>query len=106
MNPVLNSEIAVKHSALAALCARYGVASLDLFGSGTTDDWRPSDSDLDFIVAFKPDANRSLADRYLGLATELEALFERSVDLLTEGAIRNPYFREQVTANRTRVYAE
>lgn len=106
MNRILETEFAAKREAIAVLCERHGVASLDLFGSGTTDEWKPTDSDLDFVVAFRPDANRRLAKRYLGLAEDLEALFGRPVDLITPASIRNPYFRERVDATRSRIYAE
>ena len=105
MNALVAAELSAKRGALAALCAKYGVARLDLFGSSTTEDWHPNESDLDFIVAFRPDPDRSLADRYLGLAQELEDLFGRHVDLVTEPAIRNPYFRRAVEATRAPVYA-
>ena len=106
MNRLLKAEFAVKREAIAILCARHGVLSLDLFGSGTTDEWRPLESDLDFVVTFRSDSEPGIADRYLGLAEDLEALFGRDVDLITPASIRNPYFRERVDATRSRIYAE
>lgn len=106
MNPLLGAEFDLRRGAIVALCEKYGVASLDLFGSGTTDEWKPAESDLDFVVAFRPDASRGIADRYLGLAEDLETLFGRPVDLITPASIRNPYFRERVDATRSRIYAE
>ena len=106
MNPVLRAELESKSGAIAQLCEKYGVASLDLFGSGTTNEWRPVDSDLDFVVTFRAGPPAGLADRYLGLALDLEALFGRCVDLITPASIRNPYFRERIDATRSRVYAE
>ncbi len=51
---------------IPALCRRYGVARLELFGSALTDAFDSQRSDLDFLVAF--DANPSgLFDRYFGL---------------------------------------
>lgn len=106
MNTSLSTALEAKRGALAALCRKYRVARLDLFGSGTTADWRPSESDLDFVVVFHSSPSETLADRYLGLAEGLEDLFGRPVDLLTERAIRNPYFRRAVDATRTPIYAE
>ena len=106
MNSVLVEEIETKRGAVAELCKKYGVSTLDLFGSGTTDQWRPNDSDLDFIVAFNNAESEGIADRYIGLANELEVLFNRPVDLITTTSIRNPYFRETVEASRSRIYAE
>lgn len=106
MNPVLHEELAEKRPALGSLCRKYKVATLDIFGSAASADWDPSLSDLDFFVVFEPDGGGSLVDRYLGLADDLEALFNRKVDLVTPGAIRNPFFRDAIAANRSRVYGE
>lgn len=106
MNPSLRDELKVRRAELDALCRKYGVTSLDLFGSGASDSWNPDRSDLDFLVTFSSMPGRGIGDRYLGLAEELEALFGRKVDIITPGAIRNPYFRREVDATRTPVYAE
>lgn len=106
MNRSLTAELESKHGALVALCRKYGVSRLDVFGSGATEEWRPGESDLDFVVAFRARSEQGLADRYLRLAEDLEALFGRPVDLLTERTIRNPYFRRNVDATRTSVYVE
>lgn len=88
-----------------ALCRRYGVQRLDLFGSASVQDDLPEDSDLDFVVEFQPDALVAYADAYFGLLEALEHLFGRRVDLVVDSAIRNPYFREAVDESRTRIYA-
>lgn len=99
------AEVDAKRAATAMLCRKHGVVSLDLFGSATGAEWNADTSDLDFVVSFDPCAPGSIADRYLRLAEDLEALFERPVDLITDRAIRNPYFRRNVDASRTIVYA-
>lgn len=87
------------------LCRRYGVARLELFGSATTDAFDPERSDLDFLVEF--DANPAgLFDRYFGLKESLEALYGRSVDLVTLASLRNPYFIDAVNKTRRLVYAD
>jgi len=106
VNTTIRRELQSRHEELLALCRKHGVASLDLFGSGTTDEWQPSRSDLDFLVTFRMQPGRSLADRFLSLAEELEALFGVRVDLLTADSIRNPYLREAIESTRTPIYAE
>jgi uncharacterized protein len=92
-----------RHKAdLATLCRRYGVRRLDVFGSAAKGDFQDT-SDLDFIATFV-DTGPGYADRYLGFAEALEALFERKVDLLTERSIQNPYFRKSVEATRQNIY--
>lgn len=100
----MNEIIESKSAALAALCRRYGVRRLDVFGSATTGAFDPRRSDLDFLVEF--DSNPAqLFDRYFGLKEALEALYGRNVDLVSVGALRNPYFIEAVNKTRQLVYA-
>jgi uncharacterized protein len=87
---------------LEALCQQFGVTRLDLFGSAVRGDFDPARSDLDFVVDLPP--SRPIAD-FFGLKEALEALFDRPVDLLTDGSIRNPYRRARIEAERTLVYA-
>ncbi len=89
---------------LRRLCLRYGVQRLDLFGSVATGRDDPDASDLDFLVEFQPAALVGYADAYFGLLDALQGLFGRSVDLVVDSAIRNPYFRESVERTRTAVY--
>jgi predicted nucleotidyltransferase len=92
-------------AALPALCRRFGVRRLDLFGSAATGRFEPERSDLDFLVSFDdllpPGA---YADAWFGLRAELEALFGRPVDLLTEAALENPYLRRRVEAEHLRLF--
>lgn len=89
---------------IPALCRRYGVSRLELFGSAASGAFDPKRSDLDFLVEFDADSSR-LFDRYFGLKQSLEALYGRRVDLVTSGSLRNPYFVEAVNRSRQLVYA-
>ena len=90
---------------LKRLCVRYGVKRLDLFGSASTDEYDSGESDLDFVVEFKPEALPAYADAYFGLLESLEQLFGKPVDLVVGSAIRNPYFLQSVEKTRTPIYA-
>lgn len=99
------SRLVEEHrTSIAALCQAYGVQRLDLFGSATSEAFDASRSDLDFVVTFADKTPGTYADRYLGFAEELERLFRRKVDLVTERSIRNPYFRRAVEDTRQPVY--
>ena len=89
---------------LVESCRRFHVQRLYLFGSATNARFNMDRSDLDFLVAFDEQRPGEYADNYLGLAEALEALLGRSVDLVTEPSISNPYFRESVFAERQLVY--
>lgn len=90
--------------AVAALCRRYGVRRLDVFGSAVAGDFDPARSDLDLLVEFE-ERPRGLADAYFGLMDDLERLSGRKVDLITDRSIRNPYFRAAVERQRRPIYA-
>jgi predicted nucleotidyltransferase len=90
---------------LEQLCVRYNVSRLDLFGSAVTGEHRPEESDLDFVVEFRPEAFRAYADACFGLLEALESLFGHPVDLVVDSAIKNPFFRQRVEETRTRLYA-
>ena len=90
---------------VSALCRRYGVRKLELFGSASTEAFDPQTSDLDFLVDFGPGGGENLFHRYFGLKETLEALFGRKVDLVMIGALENPYFIESVNKTRHAVYA-
>lgn len=89
---------------IKALCVTHNVDSLFAFGSVCTDRFN-SDSDVDLLVCFKPMDYGEYADTYFELAHEFEALFNRSVDLVTNNSLGNPYFIESVNKTKTLLYA-
>lgn len=96
-----------RKGAIAELCRSYGVERLYIFGSAAADRFNGQGSDLDFLVKMADrEPTGRYADRVLGLAEELERLFGRRVDLITEESIRNPYFRRQVQATRQIIYGK
>jgi predicted nucleotidyltransferase len=90
--------------ALRALCRRFHVRRLDLFGSAATGRFDPARSDLDFLVEFEEPHIGGYANGYFGLLEALEALFGRSIDLLTHPGLKNPYLRKQVLGERRMVF--
>ncbi len=50
-----------RRAEVAALCERYGVKRLDLFGSAAGDGFDPEASDLDFVVSFERRDPRSFS---------------------------------------------
>jgi predicted nucleotidyltransferase len=94
-----------KRSELERVCRRHNVKRIDLFGSATGSGFDSEHSDLDFLVAFHDLKTGEHADAYFGLLEDLEALFQRPVDLVVDIPFRNPYFRQAVESTRTLVYA-
>jgi predicted nucleotidyltransferase len=75
MNPIIEA----KKPEIIALCRRYGVRKLDLFGSATGPSWDPERSDFDFVVDFY-DYGPGISSRFLDFGDEMEALLGRKVD--------------------------
>ena len=93
-----------KLSALIDLCAQRRVRSLSVFGSALGGDFDPERSDVDLLVEFQPMTATEHAEAYLSLLEDAEALLGRAVDLLEPQAIRNPYVRRRVEAEREVLY--
>ena len=101
----MHAEIGEKREALAALCGRYGVARLEVFGSGARElDFDPRKSDFDFLVEFEQRTDLPPLEQFFGFAKALEHLLGRRVDLLQPSAIRNPYLLANINRAREVVY--
>ncbi len=94
-----------KAEKLQELCHRYAVESLEAFGSSVHQGFNEENSDLDFLVRFQQGTPKEHAERYFGLLADLQDLFQRSIDLVEVGAIRNPYFIACIESSRTLLYA-
>ena len=93
-----------KYSAdIQKLCTKYNVKTLYAFGSVLTDKYSGK-SDLDFLVDFDAIDLNLYADNYFNLKFSLEDVLNRSIDLIEEKAIRNPYFKQVVNSQRKLVY--
>lgn len=88
---------------IEAFCRRWGVAELWLFGSAARGEQHPG-SDVDVLARFRPDAATSTWD-WPTMTDELEAIFGRRVDLLSEGILRNPFRRASIMNDRQVLYA-
>ena len=88
---------------IIALCQRYKVRELCVFGSVLTPAFT-KDSDVDFTVVFDKSAVEDYFVNYFELKYALEDLLHRDVDLIEYEAIRNPYFKEEVDQTRQPIY--
>ncbi len=97
----IRDRLDIPMDVLAALCRRYSVRELALFGSVLRDDFR-EDSDIDVLVEFEPDARVSFFT-LSALKEELERLLGRSVDIGPRDSLK-PLIRDAVLASRRVVY--
>jgi uncharacterized protein len=92
-------------NAVAELCRKYRVKTLEVFGSAADGTFDPERSDLDYLVDFLPMDPGPHAKSYFGVWFGLRDLFDRNVDLVETAAVTNPYFLEAIEPHRMTVYA-
>ena len=77
----MHAAIAQHRSGISAICQRYRISRLEVFGSAArADDFDPATRDL-------------------------ERLLGRGVDLVEPGSVRNPFVLASINRNREAVYA-
>ena len=87
---------------LEAICQRFDVAELGIFGSSVNGTFTPN-SDVDILVKFREGARVGMV-RFLTLRDELSKLLGRKVDLVSKPGL-NPEIRAEVLANSRVLYA-
>ena len=91
---------------ISALCQRYGVGKLEVFGSAARgEDFDELASDADFLVEYRRPTRLGPLEEYFGFREALAALLGRPVDLVEPGAIKNPYLLKDINRARELVYA-
>ena len=88
---------------LKELCEKFHVERLYLVGSAAKDTLT-EESDVDFLVKFKPFDLYYYFDNYLDFQNKLQELFQRKVDLVEEQSLRNPILIKSINRNKKLVY--
>ncbi len=101
----MDAAISSRRKDIAALCRRFGVQRLDLFGSAASGSFDPRRSDFDFLVDLGEQSSAAYVEAYFGLQESLESLLGRPVDLVTDRSLTNPYLRSNILQSRQPVYA-
>ena len=97
-------KLRISQTRLAALCRKYGIAKLSLFGSASRNELTP-ESDVDLMVEFSPDSRASLFD-IAAMQDEFPAAFGgRKVDIVTPEILLNPFRRESIVPDLKLIYA-
>jgi predicted nucleotidyltransferase len=98
------SHITLPADRIAALCDKYQVNELSVFGSVLRDDFGP-ESDVDFLVVFAHDDYGPWMGKLTGLETELSELLGRRVDLVPKPLLKW-VIRDRVLAEAEPIYVE
>lgn len=96
----ITPEIDVPAEELAAICRKYHVRELSLFGSAARGEMHEK-SDIDLLVVFDPDAR--IGWEFFDLEIELTRLFGRKVDLGEKQSLK-PRARPSVLRDARVIY--
>lgn len=92
---------------IQAFCQKWRIAEFALFGSVLRNDFR-TDSDLDVLVRFAPNASWTLLD-LVTMQYELEKIVGRKVDLVEKRVVENsdnPIRRTEILSSAQVVYSQ
>ncbi len=89
---------------LFQLFQKSNVSKAYLFGSITTSRFNKEKSDIDIIIELVKMPPLEKGETLIGLWEELEVLFERKVDVVTDKPIKNPYFKRSLEETKILIY--
>jgi predicted nucleotidyltransferase len=93
-----------KQELMRVLPINGAVKRLYLFGSALTPRFDKDKSDIDVLVETENLSPEEKGELLMVLWDDLEKLFSRKVDLLTEGSLRNPYLAKEIKQTRKLIY--
>ena len=102
----MNKHLTMPKKEIIAFCKKWDITELALFGSALRDDFN-SESDIDFLVTFTPEADWGLLD-HVKMEMELENIIGRKVDLVTKRSIersQNPIRKKAILESAKVFYA-
>jgi predicted nucleotidyltransferase len=88
----------------ATLLNNAAVKKCYLFGSVLTARFDEKSSDIDILVETENIPPEEKGTYLIALWEDLEKLFNRKVDLLTENSLRNPYLAREIEQTRKLLY--
>jgi len=94
--------LTVSDEEVAAICNRYRVRELSVFGSAARGEMNP-DSDVDLLVDFESDAQIGLLE-LSAMRIDFSTLLDRRVDIAIKPALK-PLVRSEVLADARVLYA-
>jgi predicted nucleotidyltransferase len=97
------ASLRIPKKKIAALCRKYGVKKLSLFGSAARGEMSP-ESDVDLMLEFDPASKTSLWD-YPAMQDDFSALFDhRKVEFASPEILRNPFRRKTILPDLKTLY--
>lgn len=99
---MIRAKLEFPSEALAALCRRYSVRELSVFGSAARGESTP-ESDVDLLVEFEPQAHVGFLT-LARMSRELSELLGRKVDLVPKGGLK-PLIRNEILSEAEVLFA-
>jgi predicted nucleotidyltransferase len=93
-----------KNEEITAICLRYGIKRLFVFGSALRDDFRPGESDIDLLVEFGPLEVTKLFHAYLDAREAFRKIFQADVDLIMQDAVKNKIILKEIDRTKRLLY--
>ena len=88
---------------IKTLFKKHGAVKAFLFGSAATGKANGK-SDIDFLFSFSAEMDyETYANNYFSLATSLEKLLHKQVDLVAEKTLQNPYLIESINESKIQI---
>ena len=90
---------------LTDLCSNnLAISKLYFFGSVLSSNFDEDTSDVDVLVEVANLPPEERGEYLIDFWDNLELLFNRKVDLLTENSLRNPFFKKEVEQTKKLIY--
>jgi len=99
MTPLIQDNL----NSIQVILQKHNVKRAFVFGSACTENFNKN-SDIDIIVSFQKRYFDNYVDNYFSLESELSNLLQRSVDIVAEETIQNPYFIQSVNQTKSFIY--
>jgi predicted nucleotidyltransferase len=103
LQSIIRDRLDVALSQITEFCQRWKIVEFALFGSVLREDFRPN-SDVDVLITLAPNHGWSLFN-WIDMQQELEAMFQRQVDLVDKQGLVNPYRRAEIMRTYQVIYA-
>ena len=80
------------------------IEKLYIFGSALTSRFNEMESDIDILVETTNIIPEEKGEKLIILWDNLESLFNRKIDLLTENSLHNPFLKKEIEKTRKLIY--
>jgi predicted nucleotidyltransferase len=101
LHPIFKAKLPL----LSELFKENKIKSAYAFGSIVSDNFNDN-SDIDLLINFEDNIEPlEQGEKWWAMHDTLRDIFNRKIDLLVEGSLKNPYFIEEINEKKQLIYA-